>query len=516
MRRIAARPRRVRRTIALGAVGAVLLLAGPLAAKSSAGTYAASECAGWNTSSAALYGEVGHHMLGTTRDCASGGDGLRIALPQAYWSAYGSEARFQLDAPAGTHFTHISLNQKGYNADGWFQNLIACSAGGCEDMYPLSGAGWQGRGTFGNGSFTTWISRLYCLNGSGCYGSPQAGLDVRDVSMAVFDDVPPSVTEGGQLLNGEIQRGAGRIDVAANDVGGGLTAAWVVVNGVEVARQSYSCNGPTLSPCPSNGGNLGLGVDTQSSPFHDGENSVQACAADYGAPPNVTCSAERALNVDNSCAASRVPGGTGLSALFARNKRDRVNVKAGQGALLTGQLTDSSGDPVSDATLCVSEGVAGRGPDDQGTVKTNSEGRYRYGVSPGPNRNLTVGYRFNRRQIDRNARFFSDARPKLRLSPKRKTGNGRALQLYGSIPGPSNNGRVVILQAGYPHSKKWKTFAKAKTDGNGQYAARYKFTSTFVTTRYRMRAVVPEQNGYPYKGGASRVKRIKVLGRNPG
>jgi 5-hydroxyisourate hydrolase-like protein (transthyretin family) len=513
MSRFTANPRRTRRAIAVAALGAGLLLAGPFAAKSSAGTYNATECASWNPTSIAQYIESGHHMLGASRDCGGGGAGLGIALPQAYWSAFGSLARYQVDAPPGTHFTHISLNQKGANADGWSQNLLACSVAGCVDMYPLATGAWQGRSTFGNGFYTTWLAGLYCVNGSGCYGSPQAGMFVKDVSLELSDDALPSVAEGGELLNGEIQRGVGRIDVTPADVGGGLTSAWLVVNGLQVDRQSYSCTALSLRPCPASGGTLRLEVDTQGSPFHDGQNLVQACAADVGDPPNVNCTSERALNVDNSCTASKVPGGTDLSAIFARNKKDSVKVKAGQGALLTGQLTDNSGDPVSGATLCVSEGVAGSTPNDVGTVKTNPDGRYRYGVSPGPNRSLTVGYRYNRKQLDRDARFFSNSRPKLRLAPKRKTRNGEALLLYGSIPGPSNDGRVVILQAGYPHSKQWKTFTKAKTDANGDYKARYRFTSTFVTTQYRMRSVVPEQNGYPYRGGASRAKGITVLGQ---
>ena len=190
-------------------------------------------------------------------------------------------------------------------------------------------------------------------------------------------------------------------------------------------------------------------------------------------------------------------------------------MRAGQGALLTGHLTDRSGDGVERATLCIKEGVAGQGLEDQGTVRTDSEGRYRYGVAPGPNRKLEVGYRYNRNQLERHARFFSGLRPRLKLSPKRKTRNGDTLRLFGSIPGPSNDGRIVILQAGYPHGKRWNTFAKAKTDVNGHYSARYRFTATFVTTRYGMRAVVPKQNGYPYKSGVSRVKTIKVIGRSP-
>jgi len=110
------------------------------------------------------------------------------------------------------------------------------------------------------------------------------------------------------------------------------------------------------------------------------------------------------------------------------------------------------------------------------------------------------------------ARFNSRLAPKLKLS-KRTTKNGNGVKLFGTIPGPQNDDRVVILQARYPHSKRWNTFGKAKTDATGRYLLRYRFTSTFVTTKYRMRAVVPEQNGYPYDGGTSRAKKIKVIGR---
>jgi hypothetical protein len=270
-----------------------------------------------------------------------------------------------------------------------------------------------------------------------------------------------------------------------------------------------------MQPCPSNGGTLNLQLDTQTAPFHDGQNAVEACAADYGAPPNATCTDEVVVNVDNSCTDSKVPGGSSLSALFARSMSNTVGVKAGQGALLTGQLTNSSGDPIPGASLCMKEGVEGQGLEGVGTVTTNSAGRYRYGVAPGPNRRLQVGYRYNRRQLERGANFFSRLRPKLKLFPKHKTRNGKRLRLYGSIPGPSSSDRVVIMQARYPHSSSWNTFAKAKTDARGRYVANYRFTATFVTTEYGMRAVVPKQNGYPYEGGVSRVRKIRVIGGRP-
>ncbi|MGH3934935.1 MAG: carboxypeptidase-like regulatory domain-containing protein [Pseudonocardiaceae bacterium] len=512
MRRARPKPRRVKRAVALAALGAVALLAGPLAAKSHAGTYTASECASWNPYSAAQPGESGHHFFGLIRNCAGGGDGLSISLPQAYW-AWGF-ARWTVYAPPGTHMINVSGAQRGVNADNWWVQLHACTPWDCGANIYVSGDGYWRRFGSPAGHYSNWWVQLVCGPGS-CFGSTAAGAHVRDVTMTMSDVAPPSVGVGKDsvLLNGEVQRGIGGLNVTPADAGAGLTSAWVSINEQAVARQNYACGGAPMQPCPLSGGTLHFNLDTQGAPFHDGTNTVQVCAADFGAPPNVACTAPRAVKVDNSCTPSKVPGGSDLSAVFPRTGKDRVGVKAGQGAALTGQLTDGAGNAVSGATLCMSEAVAGDPLENVGTLRTNSDGRYRYGVAPGPNRRLQVGYRYNRRQLERHATFFSKLRPKLKLRPKRRARNGKRIRLYGSIPGPSSDGRVVVLQARYPNSRQWNTFAKARTNSKGRYSARYRFTATFVTTRYRMRTVVPAQKGYPYRGGASRVKRIRVIGR---
>lgn len=503
-------PKRMRRRFALGLVAAAALLAGPLAAKSDAGTYVASECAGWNPYSAAYPSEYGHHFFGLARNCGAGQPGLSISLPQAYWAwGYG---RWTVPAPPGTHIVTFSGAQRGVNSDNWWVQLYACSPWECGGNFYVSGDGyWR---SFGSppGHYLNWSLQLICGAGN-CHGSTSAGAHARDISMTMSDDVAPSVEFGQDsvLLNGELQRGVGGLNLTVTDTGAGLTEAWISVNDRRIAHQAYSCAGVPMQPCPLNGGTLHFNLDTEGSPFHDGANTLQACAADFGAPPNIACTRRRNVQVDNSCTASNVPGGSDLSAVFPRTGKDVVNVKAGQGAALTGRLTERSGRPVEGATLCMREGIAGGPLESVGTLRTNGEGRYRFGVAPGPNRRLQVGYRYNRRQLDREASFFSRLRPKLKLSPKRRTRNGKRLRLYGSIPGPSNDSRVVILQARYPNSRQWNTFAKAKTDSHGQYFTRYRFRATFVTTRYRMRALVPAQKGYPYKGGVSRVKRIRVI-----
>jgi hypothetical protein len=109
-------------------------------------------------------------------------------------------------------------------------------------------------------------------------------------------------------------------------------------------------------------------------------------------------------------------------------------------------------------------------------------------------------------------RYFARVAPSLKLSRERVRNGGR-IQLFGSLPGPSSEGRIVVLQARYPGKKqRWKTFQKARTDQLGHYRATYRFLATFSTTEYRMRAVVPSQNGYPFLAGHSRGRAIKVVG----
>jgi hypothetical protein len=71
---------------------------------------------------------------------------------------------------------------------------------------------------------------------------------------------------------------------------------------------------------------------------------------------------------------------------------------------------------------------------------------------------------------------------------------------------------VVVFQARGPGRKRWHTFRRAETDGDGRFAARYRFRRTTDSTTYRIRAVVPAQAGYPYLQGRSESRRVRVIG----
>jgi hypothetical protein len=144
-----------------------------------------------------------------------------------------------------------------------------------------------------------------------------------------------------------------------------------------------------------------------------------------------------------------------------------------------------------------------------GSVSTDAEGRYRYEVPPGPNREVVVGYRHDAVQVAREVLYYAHAKPSLRVSAAR-VANGNRVRFWGVLPEPSNAGRVVVLQAGTVGSKRWITFRKATSKAKGVFRASYHFTHTTRTTRYKFRAVVPRQAGYPWVAGQSKAATVLV------
>ena len=72
-------------------------------------------------------------------------------------------------------------------------------------------------------------------------------------------------------------------------------------------------------------------------------------------------------------------------------------------------------------------------------------------------------------------------------------------------------GKLVQLQA-YSRGR-WLTFATPRADGRtGRWFYRYRFTATRGTVRYRFRARIPQESGFPYAAGVSRPVSVLVKG----
>lgn len=516
-----------KRRVVIGAALIVTLLAvllGPLAKGAAAGVYTAVQCHGGHGGgdySSARFGQSGASFYPVV-DCRQGGNGLGVVLSQG--GSRGAIASWALDAPQGTVFHRVSFAGSRYSADGWLAWFVGWKPeGGFDELHiPDDAHVYDYPDSYQrSGPYSGIEAQLVCVRLGSCNGSLQTGILMHDLVFDVADFAAPAVAGSGSIFAAGVKRGIHDVSLAASDRGGGLSMAYVVVNGVPVASQRYACqaaygNAFNFKPCPASAA-PSFDLDTQSYPFHDGANSVQVCADDFAtlSGPNVGCwpAAPQSVEVDNSCRPSRVGGGAQLSASFADTSETAIEVTSSQGATVSGRLTDAGGNGVGAATLCVRERImlAGQPAWEVGTVETDAAGNYSYRVEPGPNREISFGYRYNRDQIAAGVEFRAQAIPQLSLS-KRKIKNGRAVRLFGSIPGPMNADRIVVFQARGPHSHRWRTFKKARTDAHGRFTARYRFRKSTQGAKYRMRAVAVEQAGYPYLTGRSAKRRVRVRG----
>ena len=501
------------------------LLLGPLASGAEAGLYRAVQCHsghGGGDRSSARFASAGASFY-PIADCAPGGDGLGVVLPQG--GGYGAIGTWALDAPPGTVFRGVYFAGSRYSTDGWLGWFVGWRPeGGWEELWMPDNAqtydypdSWQRLGPFAGIE-----AQLVCVRATGCPGSLGAGVLMHDLAFDIADLSPPAVALSGSIVAPGVKRGTHDLTASLSDRGGGLTAVQVLVNGVPAASQSFTCavangNASNFRPCPASA-SPAFSLDTQRYPFHDGANSLQVCAADLAtdSAPNVTCgpAAPLSVEVDNSCESSHVAGGAHIAVAFEDGEGATIVRGSGQGATVAGRLVDANGNGVAGARVCVSERtmLPGWGPWPTGGVQTGPDGAFAYAVQPGPSREIAFRYRHDREQVSAAASFHARAEPTLELS-RRRLRNGRVLRLFGAIPGPEAAGRVVVFQARGPGRRRWHTFRRAETDADGRFAARYRFRNTTHTTTYRIRAVVPEQAGYPYLSGRSQARRVRVIGR---
>ena len=475
-----------------------------------------------------VYGPHPRGLFSSENTCGQGGGAL-ILRQNEIATGDGGDASWgiPIDPPKGVALESITITaaacgapEASISSSGWISPPANWPGSNCaEDVRSFRLVN----------KFEAFHINLKCVNWSPQESKCHAGPWILGHYFAttVLDSSPPTLSEPrGSMLTEGVKRGGQEIGVSAQDVGGGLSSFSVWVNGLEASKakpldcETAIAHNPSVTgavaaesaPCPAKG-EASWTIDTGAYPFRDGANAVRLCASDFStlSDPNTTCSAPRTVVVDNSCTESGIAGGEVLSAQFERTNAEQVTVGYGRPATVTGKLANNAGDPIPGARLCVKMatiGVDARAAS-VGSVTTDAEGRYRYEVPPGPNREVTLGYRHDSLQIAREVRYYAHAQPSLHVSDPRVR-NGDRVRFWGELPGPRNAGRVVVLQAGTVGSRRWITFRKATTKARGLFGAAYHFTQTSRKTRYRFRAVVARQDGYPWVAGQSEPARVLV------
>jgi hypothetical protein len=194
--------------------------------------------------------------------------------------------------------------------------------------------------------------------------------------------------------------------------------------------------------------------------------------------------------------------------------RPRANF--GRTIPLQGRLTTPGGNPLANSDIEVWQRT--RLPAAQwrrvAIVRTTRTGRYRFKALRGPSRTLRFRYPGTAKIRARTTEVELGIRARTTIEANRhRVVNGEDVTFSGRLKGRQYGsvGKTLYLQV-YARGR-WATFATPRAAAStGRWSENYRFTATRGLVRYRFRAVVPREAGYPYERGTSRSVRVVVRG----
>jgi hypothetical protein len=510
-------PRRLGRA-RLIAIALLVAAAGALtlARPAEAGNYVVTECSSVTPFAEASWERSSDHYR--SRALCGTDSGLQ-AYHDASSSGLWQFGAWVWRAPAGTVFTSVQANASLTYQAGHRGELVVTRPDG--ELVGFGSEHNDFRVHSISGEFTQFHSWLRCSapgagQPCGAAGGDSAHAYVRGVYLRTDDRAAPLLAiTGGSLLGSEVVRGTRGLTFAASDVGSGVRKVYVEGNGALLVTDIRNCAvadgfATALSPCPA-ATTESAAVPTASSAFVTGpNNTVTACVEDLAldGAANRVCE-PRQIWVDNACPASAVAGGTAVSAGFADGSAAMTMVASDQRAVVRGQVAGAG----AGATVCALTRVLIDGePIVVGaTALTAADGSYAIELPAGPNREVYVHYVVGDEVVARHGlAVLSSARPALDVRPNHGVHNHDRLYFAGTLAGPSCFDRVVKVQARLGKHR-WQVFRTDRADQGCAFTARYKLRATSRSAkRYRFRALVPQQAGYPYERGYSRTVKVKL------
>jgi hypothetical protein len=212
---------------------------------------------------------------------------------------------------------------------------------------------------------------------------------------------------------------------------------------------------------------------------------------------------------------------TRLKVGLARAARPRVRpmsraqVRYGRRIKLAGRLTNVDGQPLDGASVEVFADTVNdaTGPVSAGIAHTDKAGRFSYVALANQSKVLRFRYPGSRRirSAEANFRLGVPAVATIRARP-RSLLNGETVTLSGSVrtrPLPVS-GKLIEIQAFF--RSRWRTFSTTRAGPDGRWIFEYQFGATRGQIRYRLRARLPAEGGYPFDTGYSPVARVLVSG----
>jgi hypothetical protein len=197
-----------------------------------------------------------------------------------------------------------------------------------------------------------------------------------------------------------------------------------------------------------------------------------------------------------------------------------VRARLGRSVKVTGTLVNRDGNPLAGQQIQVfAKNSVEAAEQPLGVVATDQQGRYSYTLTAGSSRRLRFVYQGAALLLptEHTVTVLVPAASSIRVSQRRIL-NGQTVTFRGrvrSLPLPAG-GKIVELQVYQGKREGWTTFRTIRSDEAGRWRQRYTFSHTACLDRWKIRARVPREGGYPFEDGSSRTLRIRVKGRCTG
>lgn len=198
----------------------------------------------------------------------------------------------------------------------------------------------------------------------------------------------------------------------------------------------------------------------------------------------------------------------------------QVTVPFRAAATLTGRLVDADGAGLAGRRLRIvtrpSRGALARRQAD--AVTTGPHGGFRFALSSGPSRRITVSFAGD-------GRMAASRRPALALRVRGAVSlqvapqalhTGESVHLWGRVrargaPLP-RRGKLVAIQYYEEGAHRWRPVLVVRSDHGGRFRTAYRFRYVSGTASIRLRAVALAEERWPYAPGASGPLTVRVSG----
>ncbi len=484
----------------------------------------------------------------TFNDCARGG-GFGIAFPSSTLMFREERIHLGLQVPetGGKHEVNIEQVRL------WMTGRL--SGSGSPAFLPLEGVTTSGSGQRtetwgppGGNSLTQPVVTsvyssdtrlfniiLFCSGGSpnDCLLDSNHPVDIRGAEVTLRESVLPSLAiAGGTLTSGGAQSGMRSVGYQAVDRESGIAKTEILLDDRVVAVRDFS---GSTTQCPHVSWNAcqeeineEVAIDTRT--VADGTYTLGARATDAAGntavtragPVTVGNQALPATTAPPAPSAGAPPPGTqapgpptGIHVTHVDSTRTLVTsrlVRYGSRATLRGVLRDPAGNPLPNAVVDVILTTERRNSRLRKVASrtTDANGRFEYKTTPGPSR--LVRFAYGRNLSDSTYTFTHDVMVKTKAGLTLHTNrshlrNGQSVRFHGTIRGNKQR-KVLEVQVRKPGG--WDTIASVRSDSTGRWSWRYRFKRTYAPTRYKFRARVRTESGFPYATGHSRTRSVTV------